>query len=79
MKILTGFIGKNHDFKAWLAAQLQPGKVVYLQRCELCGRMAAGSICRRCEPLFAGWTRKVRAELKKENRRSGEHHTPTIA
>ncbi|MBS3937523.1 MAG: hypothetical protein KGZ50_02960 [Peptococcaceae bacterium] len=78
MKILTSYIGKNREFQAWLR-RLQTPNVVYLQRCEMCGRMAAGAICRRCEPMYLGWTKKIRAELKKENRRSGEHHTPTIA
>ena len=63
MRLLTGFIGKNRDFKAWLAAQLYPNKVIYLQRCEICGRMARGSICRRCEPLFRRWTKKIATEM----------------
>jgi len=29
--------------------------------------------------MYLGWTKKIHEELKKENRRSGEHHTPTIA
>ena len=78
MRIMSRFIGKNRDFRAWLRQQA-PENVVHLQRCEMCGRMAAGAICRRCEPMYLGWTRKIWAELKKENRRSGEHHTPTIA
>ncbi|HSW65187.1 MAG TPA: hypothetical protein VLH56_18045 [Dissulfurispiraceae bacterium] len=78
MKILTSYIGKNREFQAWLRL-LQAPNVIYLQRCEMCGRMAASAICRGCEPMYLGWTKKIRAELKKENRRSGEHHTPTIA
>ena len=79
MKILTSYIGKNREFQAWLR-RLQTPNVVYLQRCEMCGRMAAGAICRGCEPMYLGWTRKIRTGLKKEKScRSSEHHTPTIA
>ena len=74
MRLLTGFIGKNKSFKAWLAAQRYPGKVIYLQKCELCSQLAKGSICRKCEPLFRRWTKKIAAELAAEK----NHLDPSI-
>jgi len=68
MRLLTSFVGKNRDFRAWLAAQKRRRtvEVIYLQHCELCGRMAKGPICRKCEPTFLKWTRIIKAELKAE-------------
>jgi len=43
--------------------QLTAQNVIYLQRCELCGGLAKGAICRRCEPLFRRWTKKVATEM----------------
>lgn len=81
MRLLTSFIGTNRDFRAWLAAQKRPAEVIYLQRCELCGRLAKGAICRKCEPLFLKWTRIMRAELDKEKSRQigSQPDTPIIA
>jgi len=64
MKVIASFVGKNRDFRAWLAAQRYPGKVIYLQKCELCGQLAKGSICRKCEPMFRRWTKKIALEMK---------------
>lgn len=72
MRILS-FIGKNRHFRTWLAAQL-PDNVVQLQRCELCGRMAAGAICRKCEPMYLKWKKKIALELK-----ATKPHNPSIA
>ena len=77
MKVIASFIGKNRDFRAWLTAQKKQrtSKVIYLQRCELCGRLAKGSICRKCEPMFRRWTKKIAAELAAEK----NHLDPSIA
>ena len=66
MRILTSFVGKNRDFLAWLAAQKRQrtAEVIYLQHCELCGRLARGPVCRRCEPMFLKWTEKIALEMK---------------
>ena len=66
MRLLTSFIGKNRDFRIWLAAQKQrqTAEIIYLQRCELCGQLAKGAICRMCEPMFLKWTRKIALEVK---------------
>lgn len=68
MRILTSFVGKNRDFRAWLAAQKRrrTAQVICLQSCELCGGLAKGPICRKCEPTFLKWTRIIKAELKVE-------------
>ena len=65
MRLLTTFIGKNRDFRTWLAAQKRQrtAEVIYLQHCELCGGLAKGSICRRCEPQFRRWTKKIATEM----------------
>ena len=76
MKVIASFVGKNRDFRAWLAAQKKQRTVeVNLQRCELCGRLAKGSICRKCEPMFRRWTKKIAAELAAEK----NHLDPSIA
>lgn len=77
MRILTSFIGKNRDFLAWLAAQKRQrtAEIIYLQRCELCGRLSRGPICRHCEPFFRRWTKKIAAELAAEK----NHLDPSIA
>ena len=76
VKVIASFIGKNRDFRAWLAAQKQrrTAEVIYLQRCELCGQLAKGPICRSCEPMFRRWTKKIAAELAAEK----NHLDPSI-
>jgi len=66
MRLLTSFVGKNRDFRAWLAAQKRrrTAEIIYLQHCELCGQLAKGSICRKCEPMFRRWTKKIALEMK---------------
>ena len=66
MKVIASFVGKNRDFRAWLAAQKRrrTAQVIYLQRCELCGQPAKGAICRKCEPMFRRWTKKIALEVK---------------
>ena len=66
MRLLTTFIGKNRDFRTWLAAQKRQrtAEAIYLQKCELCGRLAKGPICRKCEPQFRRWTKKIALEMK---------------
>ncbi len=68
VKVIASFVGKNRDFRAWLTAQKQrrTAEVIYLQKCELCGRLSRGDICRKCEPVFLKWTRIIKAELKAE-------------
>lgn len=61
------FIGKKKDLQAKLAA-MTGSNVIYLQHCELCGRMAKGDICRKCEPMFRRWTKKVATELAAEKK-----------
>ena len=56
------FVGKKKDLQAKLAA-MTGQNVIYLQHCELCGGLAKGSICRKCEPQFRRWTKKIAAEL----------------
>jgi len=77
MRLLTGFVGKNRDFKKWLAAQKRrrTAQVIHLQHCELCGQLAKGPICRSCEPMFRRWTKKIAAELAAEK----NHLDPSIA
>jgi recombinational DNA repair protein RecR len=57
------FIGKPKELVDRLA-QLTAQNVIYLQHCELCGELAKGAICRRCEPLFRRWTKKIALEVK---------------
>jgi recombinational DNA repair protein RecR len=49
-------VGKMKDLRGHLATQAarEQGRdnVIYLRHCELCGRLAKGEICRRCEPMF---------------------------
>lgn len=77
MRVLACFIGKNRDFLAWLAAQKQrrTAQVIHLQHCELCGQLSKGDICRKCQPLFKRWTKKIAAELAAEK----NHLDPSIA
>ena len=56
------FVGKKKDLQAKLAA-MTGQNVIYLQHCELCGGLAKGAICRRCEPLFRRWTKKIATEM----------------
>lgn len=56
------FIGTKRELKERLA-QLTGQNVIYLQRCELCGGLAKGDICRSCEPQFRRWTKKIATEL----------------
>ena len=76
VKVIASFIGKNRDFRAWLAAQKQrrTAEVIYLQKCELCGQLSKGDICRKCQPLFKRWTKKIAAELAAEK----NHLDPSI-
>ncbi len=73
-KLIFAFIGKKKDLQAKLAA-MTGSNVIYLQHCELCGRMAKGDICRKCEPLFRRWTKKIATELAAEK----NHPGPSIA
>lgn len=61
-KSIFRFIGTKKQLQERLA-QLTGQNVIYLQRCELCGRLYKGDICRSCEPLFKRWTKKVATEL----------------
>lgn len=74
MRIVTRFTGKNREFRAWLRQQT-PKNVVYLSQCKLCGGLAAGAICRKCEPLFLKWTKKIALEIKANE----NPNTPSIA
>ncbi len=56
------FIGTKKQLKDKLA-QLTGSNVVYLGHCELCGGLSKGDICRKCEPMFRRWTKKVATEL----------------
>lgn len=65
-KLIASFTGKNRDFRIWLNGRREKpdnSNVVFLQHCELCGRLAKGDICRRCEPMYQKWTKKVATEL----------------
>ena len=66
-KLIFAFIGKKKDLQAKLAA-MTGSNVIYLQHCELCGRMAKGDICRQCEPMFRRWTKKVATEMAAEKK-----------
>ena len=78
MRLLTSFVGKNSDFRAWLAAQKKwrTAEIIFLQRCELCGRLAKGDLCRKCESMFCRWTKKIATELAAKKKNSPN---PTIA
>jgi len=67
------FVGKKKDLQAKLAA-MTGSNVIHLGRCELCGELAKGAICRRCEPLFRRWTKKIAAEMAAEK----NHLDPSI-
>ena len=56
------FVGKKKDLQAKLAA-MTGQNVIYLQHCELCGGLSKGDICRKCEPLFRRWTKKIATEM----------------
>ena len=56
------FIGKPKELVDRLD-QLTGQNVIHLGRCELCGELAKGAICLKCEPLFRRWTKKIAAEL----------------
>ena len=56
------FIGKPKELVDRLD-QLTAQNVIYLQHCELCGGLAKGDICRKCEPFFRRWTKKIATEL----------------
>jgi len=68
------FVGKKKDLQAKLAA-MTGQNVIYLQHCELCGRLCAGDICRQCEPVFLKWSKKIATEMAAEK----NHLDPTIA
>ena len=68
------FVGKKKDLQAKLAA-MTGSNVIHLGRCELCGELAKGAICRRCEPMFRRWTKKVATELAAQE----SSHKPIIA
>lgn len=59
------FIGTKDELKRKLAA-MTGSNVIHLGRCELCGGLAKGPICRKCEPTFLKWTRIIKAELRVE-------------
>jgi recombinational DNA repair protein RecR len=67
-KMIFAFIGKKKDLQAQLAAavacETRKNNVIYLQKCELCGRLTRGDFCKKCEPLFKRWTRKVALEMQ---------------
>jgi len=77
-KMIFAFIGKKKDLQAQLAAAVAReaksgtgrSNVIYLQKCELCGRLAKGDFCKRCEPLFRRWTKKVATELAAEREKT---------
>ncbi len=64
-KSVFRFIGTKKQLQERLA-QLTGSNVIYLRRCELCGRLAKGDICRSCEPAFRRWTKKIATELAAE-------------
>ena len=57
------FVGKKKDLQAKLAA-MTGQNVIHLGHCELCGGLAKGDICLKCEPLFRRWTKKIALEMK---------------
>jgi len=57
------FIGTKDELKRKLAA-MTGSNVIHLGRCELCGGLSRGPICRHCEPFFRRWTKKIALELK---------------
>lgn len=65
------FIGKPKELVDRLD-QLTGQNVIYLQHCELCGGLAKGDICRKCEPLFRRWTKKIATEMA-ATREPGKH------
>lgn len=67
------FVGKKKDLQAKLAA-MTGQNVIYLQHCELCGQPAKGAICRKCEPMFRRWTKKIATEMAAEKK----HPDPSI-
>lgn len=68
-KSIFRFIGTKRELQTRLA-QLTGSNVIYLRRCELCGRLCKGDICRRCEPMFRRWTKKIATELAAEKKPS---------
>ena len=56
------FIGTKDELKRKLAA-MTGSNVIHLGRCELCGQLVKGSICRKCEPMFRRWTKKIATEM----------------
>ena len=68
------FVGKKKDLQAKLAA-MTAQNVFHLGRCELCGGLSKGDICRKCEPMFRRWTKKIAAEMAAEK----NHLNPSIA
>ena len=59
------FIGTPDQLQERLA-QLTGQNVIHLHNCELCGALCRGDICRKCEPLFKRWTKKIAAEVAAE-------------
>ncbi len=63
-KLISGFVGKNKDFRNWLAGEKKDRKnVIFLQRCEICGDLCASNICKKCKPFFCKCTKKIATEL----------------
>lgn len=77
-KMIFAFIGKKKDLQERLAA-MTGGNVIYLQKCELCGRLTRGDFCKKCEPLFVKWTRKVALEVKATRATEKNPTDPIIA
>jgi len=77
-RAIYSFVGKMKDLRGHLATQAarEQGRdnVIYLRHCELCGRLAKGEICRRCEPMFRRWTKKAATEVA-----ANKPTDPTIA
>ena len=68
------FIGTKKELRERLA-QVTGSNVIYLHNCVLCGELCAGDICRKCEPMFRRWTKKVATEVAAEK----NHPGPSIA
>lgn len=62
-KSIFRFIGTKDELQTRLA-QVTGSNVIYLQRCELCGGLTRGDFCKKCEPMFRRWTRKVALEVR---------------
>lgn len=71
-RTLLRFVGKNREFRAWLAGGRKNSpdysNVIFLQKCELCGDLCAGDICKKCLPMYRRWNKKITAELAAEEK-----------